>query len=291
MLGGKGTKWRLLVCSSNAELNASALTRLIPFSPDIDHINKFKTVCKLQENSVPFLYPAVIGLYPIVCIFADSEYPFHAIGTVHVYNTTTLFRDIQSTEKLAMTVRPEKTIKHVKKGSEVEFVSSLSDVANVIAWTNSSKFLVMHNQRKKIDSYDEASSVAAWPNEPLESELTVLLEDIWVLGPNASTEYAAVSLDYNPIHINSILAKLFGFPGVIMHGMYMITRAASECQRVMGTSISYPLEVSTKFVRPCVLPQKVSFKVYSMNGNNKNLYFVVRGKNKKILLDGYLKAK
>lgn len=293
LLSGKGSKWKKLVQSANAELNSASLTRMIPFSPDVNHIKKFKNVCKLKEeesNSIPFLYPAVIGLYPVVCIFADPEYPFPAIGTVHVYNTTTLHRDVKENEKLAMTVKPERVMKHVKKGSEIEITSSLSDAGNNVAWTNSSKFLVMHNQRKKLDSYDVSTATNSWPDEPVEADLKLLFEEVWSLGPNASKEYAAVSLDYNPIHINTFLAKLFGFPGIIMHGMYMISRAASECQRVMGANISYPLEVSTKFTRPCVLPQKVSFKVYALKGNQKNIYFAVRGKNEKILLDGYLKA-
>ena len=73
-------------------------------------------------------------------------------------------------------------------------------------------------------------------------------------------------------------------------GMYMIARAASECQSFMGHNIVYPLEISTKFQRPCVIPQTVLFKIYTIQSSTQ-LYFRVSGsKNNKILLDGYLKA-
>ena len=81
--------------------------------------------------------------------------------------------------------------------------------------------------------------------------------------------------------------------GVIMHGMYLISRAASGCQRVLESeagSVSYPIEVSTKFQRPCVLPQTVNFKMYRLRNSLPDLYFTVKGKNGKSLLDGFLKV-
>jgi len=72
--------------------------------------------------------------------------------------------------------------------------------------------------------------------------------------------YAAVARDNNPIHTSNLAAKAFGFPGMIMHGMYFIVRAAAECQAVVERLV-YPVEVTAKFVRPVVLPHKVGFKV------------------------------
>ena len=38
--------------------------------------------------------------------------------------------------------------------------------------------------------------------------------------PGQIRHYASVGGDHNPIHTNSIAAKLFGFPTVIAHGMF-----------------------------------------------------------------------
>ena len=77
-----------------------------------------------------------------------------------------------------------------------------------------------------------------------------------------------------------------------MHGMYLISRAASGCQRALESmmEVRYPIEVSTKFQRPCVLPQAVSFKIYRLKSSTRDLYFTVKGKSDKILLDGFLKT-
>jgi acyl-CoA thioesterase FadM len=77
-----------------------------------------------------------------------------------------------------------------------------------------------------------------------------------------------------------------------MHGMYLISRASGASQNAMAKQpggLSFPLEVSTKFQRPCVLPQKVMFRAYSMKSSPKTVYFSVKGKGDKVLLDGYLK--
>lgn len=288
----KGSKWKTLVRKDNPELNSDELTRVIAFAPDTKHIKDFKAVCKLRDEDlvIPFLYPAVVVLYPNCCLFASKYYPFPAVGSVHIFNTTTLYRKLTTSEKFTCVLKAEKSVRHAKRGSEVEFVSDLIDKDNKTVWSNSSKFLIMHNERKKLAEPAPGSSVAAstWDEPPSDSELTLLFEDVWVLGSNASTEYANVSKDYNPIHTSSIAAKLFGFPGIIMHGMYMITRAASECQRIIAVD-SHPIVVTTKFQRPCVLPQKVTFKVYSIKGNKKHLYFFAKTKNDKVLLDGYMK--
>lgn len=289
----KGSKWKTLVRKDIPELNSDELTRVVAFVPNAQHIKDFKTVCKLQDDdsAIPFLYPAVVVLYPNCCLFASKHYPFPAVGSVHIFNTTVMYRKLTTSEKFTCILKAEKLVKHAKRGSEVEFVSNLMDKDNKSVWKNSSKFLIMHNERKKLPEPVAGSNVAAstWDEPPSDSDLTLLFEDVWALGPNASVQYANVSKDFNPIHTSSIAAKLFGFPGIIMHGMYMITRAASECQRIAAID-NQPLEISTKFQRPCVLPQKVTFKVYSVKGNKKHLYFVAKAKNDKVLLDGYLKC-
>ena len=301
----KGSTWKKLVRQDSPELDEETLTRVIPFTPKPSHLRAFHTVCSLseKEGEMPALYPAVILIYPNVCIFGASSYPFPAIGTVHVCNTTTVYSKLSAEDSYRCVLKPNRKIAHVKKGSEVEFLSTLMRVSSgsnnndkkkekeVIIWSNSSSFLVMHNQRKK--AAVEASSSSAW-TAPEAAELTLLHETQWTLSANASVEYAHVSKDFNPIHMSSLLAKLFGFPGIIMHGMYLITRAASECQNVLQKEtkkeIVYPFQISTKFQRPCVLPQKPTFSVFQMKSAPGNLYFTVKGKGEKILLDGYLKT-
>lgn len=205
----KGSSWKRLVRQDKAELQTEQLRRLVRFTPDAKHIQKFISVCRLQEGNdgIPFIYPATVFIFPTVCIMGSAAYPFPAIGSVHVYNTTKLFRKLLRKESFRCAIEPNKAVVHAKKGSEVEFLSTMVDESNHTVWTNSSRFIILHNQRR--NSSDDGSS---WP-EVAETDLELLKEEDWKLSSNASLEYASVSKDFNPIHMSSLAAKLFGFPG------------------------------------------------------------------------------
>jgi acyl dehydratase len=63
--------------------------------------------------------------------------------------------------------------------------------------------------------------------------------------------YAAVSGDFNPIHLSAVTAKLFQFRAAIAHGMWSLARCAAEigADRLDGETV---LDVS--FRRPVFLP-------------------------------------
>jgi acyl dehydratase len=84
--------------------------------------------------------------------------------------------------------------------------------------------------------------------------------------------------------------QAFGFPNVIMHGMYFIARAASECQAACGPQLAYPVEVTTTFVRPVALPAKVTFAIYGRASGASELRFVVRLPSGKPALEGTFKS-
>ena len=46
----------------------------------------------------------------------------------------------------------------------------------------------------------------------------------WKLGEGTGREYAAVSGDWNPIHVHALTARPLGFPTAIAHGMYSYAR-------------------------------------------------------------------
>ena len=205
----KGSAWKKLVRQDKPELPTEQLNRMVKFSPDSKHLQKFVKVCHLEEkiDEVPFIYPATVFIYPTVCIMGSMAYPFPAIGSVHVYNTTTLFRKLHANESFRCAIEPSKSIVSAKKGSEIEFLSTMIDDKNETVWTNSSIFIVLHSQRKNISDGGKS-----WP-DVADADLELLKEEEWKLSANASVEYANVSKDFNPIHMSSIAAKLFGFPG------------------------------------------------------------------------------
>ncbi|MDR9829050.1 MaoC/PaaZ C-terminal domain-containing protein [Vibrio sp. FNV 38] len=65
-------------------------------------------------------------------------------------------------------------------------------------------------------------------------------------------KYAKLSGDYNPIHLHSLLSRLFGFRQPILHGMYSVASLYAYCyKRNLGSD----KQMRVKFKRPLLLPQ------------------------------------
>jgi acyl dehydratase len=71
------------------------------------------------------------------------------------------------------------------------------------------------------------------------------------LGPDYGRRYAALSGDYNPIHLWPLTARPFGFPRPIAHGMSTVNGALSLVERDLGRPVS---SLHARFVRPFALP-------------------------------------
>ena len=54
----------------------------------------------------------------------------------------------------------------------------------------------------------------------------------WRLAPDLGRRYAAVSGDFNPIHLSPATSRLFGFRRPIIHGMWTHARALAGLGRV-----------------------------------------------------------
>ena len=289
LLGNLKKDWKAFVRQDKPILNALQLKSSYQFEISSAHMRKLKEVCHVTGNTIPLLYPAVTLFYPVAKLLTSSHYPFPAIGGIHTANKTILHRKLHENDQLRMSLEPRKEVVHAKKGSEVQLTSKLFETVNgadCVVWENSMTLLVQHKYH-----LTQKENINTWC-EPLPSDLKELFQDTWQLEPSVAKNYAGVSQDYNPIHLHDLGAKLFGYSNIIIHGMYMLTRASAECQRILEEkhALKYPLEVSTKFQRPCTLPQKVQFKIYSIRNDNHRLYFVVLSEASKVLVDGYVTA-
>ncbi|MGF1737029.1 MaoC family dehydratase [Photobacterium satsumensis] len=88
----------------------------------------------------------------------------------------------------------------------------------------------------------------------MENEMPAWINlDTWQLTPKMAREYAAVSGDYNPIHLHWLAAKPFGFKAPLIHGMYSVAR--------MFAAIDSPVsDVEFTFRRPAFLPSPVQLE-------------------------------
>ncbi|TMF44955.1 MAG: hypothetical protein E6I24_10230, partial [Chloroflexi bacterium] len=78
---------------------------------------------------------------------------------------------------------------------------------------------------------------------------------IWRVPRNIGRRYAAVSGDVNPIHLNPLAARLFGFRRAIAHGMWLKAR----CLAALEGRLPDALTATVEFKSPLLLPSTVAF--------------------------------
>ena len=113
---------------------------------DRSHVAAYATVTGLRySDAVPLTYPFVLSFPTVMAMLTGFDFPFPAMGAVHVENVITAHRPITVTDTVGITVRAENLREH-RKGLLADLVTEVS-VGNETAWHQVSTYL--HQQRTK----------------------------------------------------------------------------------------------------------------------------------------------
>jgi acyl dehydratase len=86
-------------------------------------------------------------------------------------------------------------------------------------------------------------------------------------------DYARVSADFNPIHLNDRIARRLGLRGAIVHGMWSLSYTLAQPPApVLGASGA----LETEFLTPVQLPGKVTVKQWTGEGRTHRALCDVR---------------
>lgn len=187
---------------------------------------------------VPITYPFVLTFPSVMSLLTGFDFPFPAMGAVHVENRITSHRPIAVTDTLAVKVHAENLREH-RKGLLVDLVSEVA-VGNDPAWHQVATFL--HQQRTSLSDEPKPDPVTPPKLPPPNGILRIT--------PRQIRRYAAISGDRNPIHTSSVGARLFGFPTVIAHGMFSAAAVLANIEGQLPDAVRY----SVKFGKPVLLP-------------------------------------
>ena len=176
---------------------------------DRANVAEYAAVTGLRyADAVPLTYPFALTFPTLMSLVTGFDFPFAAMGSVHTENQITQYRPIKVTDTVNIAVHAENLREH-RKGLLVDLVTDVS-VGNEVAWHQVTTFL--HQQR---------TSLSGEPKPPPQKQPKLPAPNaILRISPGQIRRYAAVGGDHNPIHTNSVGAKLFGFPTVIAHGMF-----------------------------------------------------------------------
>ena len=117
-----------------------------------------------------------------------------------------------------------------------------ADVEGVSVWSSQSTFL--HRCKTGIERNTKTIETADGERQQ------------WSLAKDLGRRYAAVSGDYNPIHLGAPSAKLFGFKKAIAHGMWSKARCLAALEAVTPEA---GYQINVDFLKPVYLPSTVNF--------------------------------
>jgi len=196
-------------------------------------------------DTVPLTYPFVQTFPTVMSLVSGFDFPFAAMGSVHIENHITQYRPIAVTDTVGVQVHAENLREH-RKGLLVDIVTDVN-VGNDTAWHQVTTFL--HQQRTSLSGEPKPPPQKQPKLDPPNAVLHIT--------PGQIRHYASVGGDHNPIHTNSIAAKLFGFPTVIAHGMFSAAAVLANIEGQLPDAVKY----SVRFAKPVVLPARAGLYV------------------------------
>jgi acyl dehydratase len=207
---------------------------------DRSHLLAYQRVCGFRASDVlPATYPHMLAFGLSMDLMTRLDFPFGVIGLVHIENEATLLRRVTADDTLEVSVHTADLRDH-DRGRQFDVVAE-ARAGDETVWRSRSTYL--HRSGGGGGTGDKERTEPPAPSA------------IWTVPGDTGRRYAAVSGDSNPIHMHSLSARLFGFPGAIAHGMWVKAR----CLAALEGHLPEAYTVAVRFKLPMLLPAKAAF--------------------------------
>ena len=216
---------------------------------DAGHLADYARVCGFDlSGRLPVTYPHVLAFGLQVQLMAHRSFPLPLAGMVHVANSITQCRGVALDEVLELTVWAQDLREH-PRGALVDLRSE-ARVAEELVWSGRSSYLAKGRKAPPGATTLPPGPPPSTLDLPVPERFSVSLQ----LPSDLGRRYAAVSGDINPIHLNPLTAKAFGFPRAIAHGMWTHAR----CLAALSGRLPDAFTATAEFRRPVLLPSAVT---------------------------------
>lgn len=211
---------------------------------DPKHLATYRKVCAFPaDGHLPVTYPHLHAHPLFMSLLLHEDFPFAAMGLVHVRNRITQYRRINEREQLDVECSFGELVQ-VEKGYEFSILTHVSTGGELVWESESTMF------RRGGGSGGGQSRKTPPETTPAEN-----FEE-WKVPADAGRRYGAVSGDRNPIHLYPLTAKLFGFKRQIVHGMWSKARCLAALH---GQLPDGAFTVDVQFKLPMFIPATVKF--------------------------------
>lgn len=287
------------------------------------HCTNYNELCQWQGNFAAVVHPAYIQTLSLamqLSMMVDASFPFKPIGLVHIANQIDVKYLPDQDATLGLVTSFGDIFWHKKgwlfevitQALEVNSATSNSDLAELakntqrMVVTGRSYYLARCKHDTPNNQTDsDAIQAPNWLNVNLHkfdeiigghrANVTAVNDvdsasnhvECWQLKFNSDVgrQYAAVSGDYNPIHLYNMTAKLLGFKKAIAHGMYskalIMSKIAkdikftSEAFCVRGVFLqAIALPATTKLIAQAHGNGQIDFSLYSQSKHKHQIHLM-----------------
>jgi acyl dehydratase len=219
-----------------------------------ERVRAYAAVCGFPvKDTAPLTFPHVLAFPLHMAVMTSPQFPFPAIGTIHLANTITQHRPVVIGETVQVQVHTSAPRPH-PKGSAVDFLATaIADGETV--WESTSTYLRRGQGAMVSTGSTDGHGSTEGPATPTTPTDVVPGRATWRLAGDVGRRYAAVSGDHNPIHLYPLTAKALGFPRQIAHGMWSLARCVAALENRLPDAVT----VEAEFKRPILLPGSVAF--------------------------------
>ncbi|MBC8439921.1 MAG: hypothetical protein H8D87_09560 [Deltaproteobacteria bacterium] len=217
-------------------------TRIIlkNYLPDKELIKNYRIVCGFSKDRpeiIPISYLQTIFTGLLGKFITSPFFPISPLGLIHIFQSFEQKRPVSTDEILDLACTLD-SIKKTGKGIETGFTLEVRSQGKLV-WQGISVFFTRSPVKKK-------KTVEKKEETFLEKKETILVP------AGTGRKYANVSGDYNPHHLYTVLARLFGFKRAIAHGMWSLARVVASLDKKFGIHDSAFVEASFKL--PIFMP-------------------------------------
>ena len=193
--------------------------------------------------------------FPVVMsVLTRKDFPLPVLGMVHLGNRVQHVTDVPVCEELTATAWTENLRPH-RAGTALDAVVTLARGDGTVVWAGRSGYLAKGHFGALAGQPPRAEHDDPGPGHPRFQAPRQTAQ--WALPAGTGREYAAVSGDYNPIHLSAPSARALGMKGAIAHGMYTASRALAATAVPAGVGFEWSVE----FAAPVVLPTTAAVSV------------------------------
>ena len=229
---------------------------------DVGNLTAYQhLVGETASDTLPAGYVHALAFPVSMSVMNRDDFPLPLLGMIHLRNKIEQLAPIQFAQDLDIRSWAENLAGH-KAGTQLDVVSEVrAGSSDEVLWRGVSTYLAKGVFLPGIDKPGSPNG-ATGSSEFVAPNPTAL----WQLNLDTGRNYAAVSGDFNPIHLSVLSAKALGLRGSIAHGMYLASRALADVGAVKADSFAWDVT----FEAPVFLPARVALDITTLQAESGN---------------------